>query len=84
MQIKQSQEHKKEVVGRLKAHAKDGSERWIEETVVSSRTLGADGNWSAWTTPHTEFWCDGNVCIRQNETEFVPLMTEELLVLDER
>ena len=83
MDLKLNHEHKREVVGRLKARAKDGSERWIEECIPFSRTRTDDGNWSEWTEGPRQFWCDGVYCNRTSETEFVPLMTQDLLVLED-
>ena len=76
------QETRNEVVGRLKARAKDGSERWIEEVIPSTRTRNADGTWSEWTELPRQFLCDGQFCVRNSETEFAPLISDEILVVE--
>jgi hypothetical protein len=75
-------ESRREIVDHLKARAKDGGERTIEEVKAFARVRGPDGNWGDWQEmPNHQFFCNGIFCNRISPTEFVPLMTEELLTL---
>ncbi|MES2785384.1 MAG: hypothetical protein V4684_07970 [Pseudomonadota bacterium] len=75
-------ETRREVVGTMKARARDGSERTIEECIPYVRTRGVGGEWSEWTVNGpNQFWSGGIFCNRLSETEFEPIMTEEKLTL---
>jgi hypothetical protein len=76
-----NRESKKEVVGRMQARDQNGAERWIEEVIPYSRTKDEQGNWSEWVQGPKQFWEGNIICVRRSETEFEPVMTEDVLTL---
>ena len=80
MEIKK-RETRKEVVGRMKARDQDGKERWIEEVIPFARTQQADGSWGEWQQSPNQFWTENIFCNRTSDTEFVPIMTDDVLTL---
>lgn len=76
-----NRESKKEVVGRMQARDQNGAERWIEEVIPYSRTKDEQGNWSEWVQGPKQFWADKIFCNRTSETEFTPIMTDDVLTL---
>ncbi|MRD48494.1 hypothetical protein [Caenimonas koreensis] len=79
-----NRETRREIVARHKAHDQNGVEQWIDEVVPSTRELDANGNWSAWTEGPRQFWHGKIICVKKSETEFEPVMTDDVLTLDQQ
>ena len=78
------QETKRDVVARHKAHDQNGVEQWLDEVVPHTRTLDANGNWSEWVEGARQFWLGKIICLKKSETEFEPVMTDDVLTLDKQ
>ena len=73
---------KRDIVARHKAHDQNGVEQWIDEVVPSTRKLDGNGNWGDWVEGPRQFWHGSIICVKKSETEFEPVMTEDVLTLD--
>ena len=83
MEIRKRSESRKEPVRRWKALDQAGKERVVEEVAAFRRTCDDQGNWSEWVQGSNEFWCDGGLCVKQGEREVVPIMSEDVLTLQD-
>ena len=78
------QETKRDVVARHKARDQNGQEKWIDEVVPFTRSLDASGNWTEWVEGPKQFWHGQIICVKRNETQFEPVMTDDVLTLDQQ
>ena len=50
----------------------------------STRKLDGNGNWTDWVEGSRQFWHGQIICAKRSETEFEPVMTDDVLTLDKQ
>ena len=80
----QQQETKRDIIARHKARDQNGDETWIDEIQPSTRKIDDNGNWTDWVEGSRQFWHGRIICVKRSETEFEPVMTDDVLTLDKQ
>ena len=73
---------RRDIVARHKARDQNGVEQWIDEVVPFTRPSDGKGNFGEWVEGPRQFWHGKIICVKKSETEFEPVMTDDVLTLD--